>query len=171
MCVLQWSSLKIGRFCRSTVYAGGQSAHPSVEHGDYLKILSKDAFDQSFHLAGYRQKSFKRTGILVVDAKSFCDYLHRDNGHLRVDKGFGEDLRLLQTSLAQAASDVRWASGPQQLADSLTQDPTGRSYLRLVLEHRVYQLHTDKKLEEEVNETLGALQEKIVQDATFTKED
>ena len=54
---------------------------------------------------------------------------------------------------------MKWASGPHQLADSLTKEGADPSYLRWVLSHAQYQLHRDTDLQSKISKTLDEMQD------------
>jgi hypothetical protein len=162
MSVMSWSSFRIKRVCRSTLSAEAQSACLGIEQGDYLKILLEEAFTAGFSLTNYQQRLKSRKGILVVDAKSLYDYLNRDTGRLPSDKRLGIDLRLVQSYLQQSTWSVRWVSGPQQLADSLTKEGEDGAYLKHVLKTGKFQLIRDEDLHRKVGNVVDKIQQRLV---------
>ena len=82
----------------------------------------------------------------------------------------GVDLRLLQSYLQGSSWAVRWVSGPQQLADSLTKEGADASYLRWVLGQARYQLHRDKDLQQKVSTMIDHMQARIL-DQALTKDE
>lgn len=148
--VLPWSSSRVRRVCRRTLSAETQMACLGLEHGDYLKTLLYEAYHPQFSVINYRDALQAREALLVVDAKSLCDFLLRDTGRLPSDKRLAIDLRLMQHYMAESRWHLKWVCGPQQLADSSTKSGARLDYLRWVTSNARYQLLEDGDLKKKV---------------------
>jgi hypothetical protein len=127
--VLQWSSHKVRRVCRSTLSAESQSACITVEAGDFLRTFLLETKDANFHLHDYASRLSEVPSAIILDAKSVYDHIISDNGRHPGDRRLAIDLRVLQTYIARGSWHVKWVCGHQMLADVLTKSGVNSAYL------------------------------------------
>ena len=115
--VLDWSSHKVRRVCRSALSAEAQSATIRAEAGDFLKIVLAEQQTENYSLRSYPEDLLKKSGLLVIDARSVYDFLTSDSGKLLQDKRLALDLRVLQHYMRSSQWGLRWVCGPQMISD------------------------------------------------------
>ena len=120
VCLLDWNSSRVKRICRSTLAAETQSACAAVEYADYVKVFLMELRKPRFSLlrAGDAMRDIE--GCLVIDARSLYDFSTKETGRVPSDRRLAVDIRLLQEFFSTSTWSMRWVSGSQQLADTLT---------------------------------------------------
>ena len=138
MIPVAWRSGKLPRVARSSLSAETQACSEAEEELMYLRVQWRGMCGHQIDLAKPGPTAEAAKGVIVSDAGSLYDLLHKkalnsSAGGLKEKYTALEALSLLER-LQQTRTEVRWVHSDAQVADAMTKpNPSGSLYAFLTL--------------------------------------
>ena len=138
MVPVSWRSGKLPRVARSSLSAETRACSEAEEELMYLRVQWREMCGHEIDLKRPAQAAQQVKGIVVTDARSLYDLLHKKDlnsaaGGLKEKYTALEALSLLER-LQMTDTEVRWVHSDAQVADALTKpNPSGSLYAFLTL--------------------------------------
>lgn len=107
--IVDWSSRKLPRVCRSSLSAEAQAAGIAVDAMEYVQL---------FHNEMVRTSS--KQSILITDCKSLYDAALKDNHSHGSDRRTSIEIAAMTGTMGRCNMTWRWVDGGSNLADGLT---------------------------------------------------
>ena len=118
-CILEYHSVRIPRIVKSTLAAESASLSTALDRQLYARLLLEALLHgEPDCTEGWRYR-LRIPGVLVTDAKSLYDHLHK-TGSVPSERQTLIDLLIAKDLQEAAAISVKWVPTTYQLADVLT---------------------------------------------------
>ena len=167
--VLDWSSRKLARVCRSSLAAEAQSASVAVDALEWLRIC--------WSLMLWPTISYEDDSVLqstgespvLTDAKALFDSVNSLTQNKASDRRTSIEISIIRDRLQAMMSKMKWVNSGQQLADGLTKRQA-REQFAYLLQRGVHRLVydesfvADKKVGKDVKERQHAEMEKLAKE-------
>ena len=143
---VSWRSARLKRVARSSLAAETQAASEAEEELMLIRIQWKEMLGYDIDLRKPGSEISTVPGILVTDAKSLFDVLHKEDlnssaGGLQ-EKYSALELLSLCERIREGKTAIRWVNSDAQVADSLTK-PTKPGSLHQLLQSGRWRLTYD----------------------------
>ena len=143
---ISWRSARLKRVARSSLAAETQAASEAEEELMLVQLQWKEMLGYEVNLQKPGEEISSVPGVLVTDAKSLYDVLHKEDlnsaaGGLQ-EKYSALELLSLCERVREGGTVIRWVNSDAQVADSLTK-PTKPGVLHQLLQSGRWRLSYD----------------------------
>ena len=178
--IVDWSSKKLNRVCRSSLSAEAQSATAAVDALEWVKVFWAVMLWPNMDFADDQALLSTGESPVLTDAKALFDSVNSLTQSKVTEKRTSIEIVIIQQRLQAMASRMRWVNSGQQLADGLTKRQARENFAYL-LQRGVHRLVyddkfvADKKVKKEDKENqrreMEALSKEMYEGQIFMAED
>ena len=141
--IVDWSSKKLTRMCRSSLSAEAQSATIAVDELEWTKVFMAAMVDPNVPIQNDETMLKFGVSAVITDAKALFDSTTSVTSGLKLsERRTAIEICILRERLEASGSTVRWCNSLQQLADGLTKG-SSKDTLAHVLSRGVHSLCFD----------------------------
>lgn len=142
--IIDWSSKKLARVCRSSLSAEAQSATAAVDSLEWVKVFWALMLWHNMDFANDTVLTCTGESTVLTDAKALYDSVNSLTQSKVTEKRTAIEVVIIQQRLAAMQSRMRWVNSGQQLADGLTKEQA-REQFAYLLQRGVHRLVFDDK--------------------------
>ena len=141
--VIDWSSKKLVRMCRSSLSAEAQSATIAIDELEWAKVFFAAMLNPFIPIQEDQTMHVFQESPVITDAKALYDSALSVTPGLKLsERRTAIEISILRERLKAAKGEFKWGNSLQQLADGLTK-PSAKDALAHTLSRGVHALRYD----------------------------